>query len=210
MCIGIISLILSVIAILLGYPTLELSTIITILSIVLLFIGVERVVTGWMLIRLSAKSSQSKEALSRTKKLSLTNIGLGLLALVFAGIAFVSPATVSTIPLLLFSISISVMFNGWGRIIQGALARKQQKGFRLLSICLGSLATGAAIFVGNADVFGIEFPIRVLFGVLIIHGAALILIASVGKLSIEQVCVCMCHKGDIQNSCGDCASSHAV
>jgi hypothetical protein len=185
--IGIISLILSVIAILLGYPTLELSTVITILSIVLLFIGVERVVTGWMLIRLYAKSSQSKEALSRTKKLSLTNMGLGILALVFAGIAFISPTTVSTIPLLLFSISISVMFNGWGRIIQGALARQQQKGFRILSICLGLLATGAAIFVGNAELFGIEFPVRVLFGVLIIHGAALILIASVGKLSIEQV-----------------------
>ena len=185
--IGIISLILSVIAILLGYPTLELSTIITILSIVLLFIGVERVVTGWMLIRIFAKSPQSKEALSRTKKLSLTNIGLGILALVFAGIAFVSPTTVSTIPLLLFSISISVMFNGWGRIIQGALAKQQQKGFRIVSICLGLLATGAAIFVGNAELFGIEFPVRVLFGVLIVHGAALILIASIGKLSIEQV-----------------------
>jgi hypothetical protein len=172
---------------LLGYPALELSTIITILSIVLLFIGVERVVTGWMLIRLYAKSSQSKKALSRTKKLSLTNMGLGILALVFAGIAFVSPATVSTIPLLLFSISISVMFNGWGRIIQGALARQQQKGFRILSICLGLLATGAAIFVGNAELFGIKFPIIILFGVLIIHGAALILIASVGKLSLEQV-----------------------
>lgn len=185
--IGIISLILSVIAILLGYPTLDLPTIITILSIVLLLIGVERVVTGWILIRVFAKSSQSKEALSRTKKLSLTNIGLGILALVFAGIAFVSPATVSNIPLLLFSISISVMFNGWGRIIQGAIARQQQKGFRILSICLGVLATAAAIFVGNAEVFGIEFPVRVLFGVLIVHGAALILIASVGKLSIEQV-----------------------
>jgi hypothetical protein len=79
------------------------------------------------------------------------------------------------------------MFNGFGRIIQGALARHQQKGFRILSICLGGLATGAAIFVGNAEIFGIEFPIRVLFGVLVVHGAALILIASVGKLSIEQV-----------------------
>jgi hypothetical protein len=184
---GIISLSLSVIAILLGFPTLQLSTIITILSIVLLTIGVERVVTGWMLIHLSANSSQSKVALSRTKKLSLTNIGLGGLALVFAGIAFVSPATVSTIPLLLFSISISVMFNGFGRIIQGALARQQPKSFRLLSICLGILATGAAIGVGNAERFGIEFPVRVLFGVLIVHGAALILMASVGKLSIEQV-----------------------
>lgn len=184
---GIISLSLSAIAILLGFPTLELSTIVTLLSIVLLTIGVERVVTGWMLIRLSAYSSQSKEALSRTKKLSLTNIGLGGLALVFATIAFISPATASTIPLLLLSISISVMFNGFGRIIQGALARHQQRAFRLLSICLGALATASAVFVGNAEIFGVEFPVRVLFGVLIIHGAAIILMASVGKLSIEQV-----------------------
>lgn len=79
------------------------------------------------------------------------------------------------------------MFNGFGRIIQGALARHQQRAFRLLSICLGALATASAIFVGNAEIFGIEFPVRVLFGVLIVHGAAIILIASVGKLSIEQV-----------------------
>ena len=184
---GIISLCLSAIAIILGFPTLELSTIITLLSIVLLAIGIERVVTGWMLIRLSAYSSQSKEASSRTKKLSLTNIGLGGLALIFATIAFVSPATASTMPLLLFSISVSVMFNGFGRIIQGALARHQQRAFRLLSICLGALATASAVFVGNAEIFGVEFPVRVLFGVLIVHGAAIILMASVGKLSIEQV-----------------------
>jgi len=184
---GIISLTLSVLAIILGFPTLQISTIITILSIVLVTIGVERVVTGWMLIHLSSNLTQSREASNSTRKLSLTNIGLGILALIFAGIAFAFPTTVSTIPLLLFSISISVMFNGIGRIIQGAFARKQQKGFRILSICLGALATGAAVFVGNADIFGIAFPIRILFGVLVIHGAALILFAYVGKLSIEQM-----------------------
>jgi hypothetical protein len=72
------------------------------------------------------------------------------------------------------------MFNGIGRIIQGAFARKQQKWFRILSICLGDLDTGAAVFVGNAVIFGISFPIRFLFGVLVIHGAALILFAYVG------------------------------
>ncbi|MGB7960853.1 MAG: hypothetical protein WCF46_13255, partial [Nitrososphaeraceae archaeon] len=84
---GIISLTLSVLAIILGFPTLQISTIITILSIVLLTIGVERVVTGWILIHLSSNLTQSREASNSTRKLSLTNIGLGILALIFAGIA---------------------------------------------------------------------------------------------------------------------------
>ncbi|MGA7369361.1 MAG: hypothetical protein WBX01_09540 [Nitrososphaeraceae archaeon] len=79
------------------------------------------------------------------------------------------------------------MFNGIGRIIQGALAKRQPTSFRIITISLGSIATAAAVFVGNSDVFGIIFPIHVLFGVLIIRGIAMIVLGSSGKLSVEHL-----------------------
>jgi hypothetical protein len=46
------------------------------------------------------------------------------------------------IPEVLLSISISVMFNGFGRLFQGALAKGQGKLFRLVSLGLGALSVG--------------------------------------------------------------------
>lgn len=77
-------------------------------------------------------------------------MALGVLALIFAFIALISPATVMRIPEVLLSISISVMFNGFGRLFQGALAKGQGKLFRLVSLGLGTLSVGAAIFVSNS------------------------------------------------------------
>ncbi|MGD1836122.1 MAG: hypothetical protein ACPKQO_10420 [Nitrososphaeraceae archaeon] len=178
---GIILLILSSLVIVFGFPTFTLETIITILSITLLVIGIERI--SFVIL----SSSASNHLTGRKKGTLFTNIGLGILALTFAIISFISPKSVSGIPLVLLSISISVMFNGFGRLLQGILARKQTFWFRITSISLGALSIGAAIFVGNSDTFGIVFPIRILFGILLIHGLAMIIFGSIGKLSIEQM-----------------------
>ena len=98
-----------------GYPNISVNTIITLLSITLLTIGVERVATG--LLPLSVSTPQS---LGLTKTASLINIGLGVVALVFTIIALISPRVASGILLVLLSVAISVMFNGVARIIQGA------------------------------------------------------------------------------------------
>jgi hypothetical protein len=52
---------------------------------------------------------------SSTKKRYIPDLALGVLALIFAFIALISPATVMRIPEVLLSISISVMFNGFGK-----------------------------------------------------------------------------------------------
>jgi hypothetical protein len=179
---GLISLILSSFVLLLGFPNLALDTIITILSITLLAIGIERISLATMLF-LSKTNLES----DHKKNTLFTNIGLGILALAFATIALVSPKTVSEMPLVLLSIAISVMFNGIGRILQGLLIRNQSLGFRIVTLLLGALSTSASIFVGNSDTFGIVFPIRILFGILLIHGVAMIMFGIMGKLSIEQI-----------------------
>jgi uncharacterized membrane protein HdeD (DUF308 family) len=182
---GIISLTLSIWVIAIEYPILPVNTAITLLSITLLTIGIERVATGLLLLLRS--SSSSNQSLGLTKTTRLTNIGLGTVALVFAIIALIFPRVASGILLILLSIAISVMFNGFGRIIQGVLGRHQPTWFRIFSIVLGALSTGAGIFVSHSDTFGIVFPIRALSIVLLIHGIGMIAFGTIGKLSVEQI-----------------------
>jgi hypothetical protein len=179
---GLVSLILSSLVLLLGFPTPSPDFIIRVLSIALLSVGVERIFLGLLLFR-----STSHETHRHTKSNYVSNLILGALALIFATIALLSPVTIPKIPELLLSISLSVMFNGFGRIFQGVIPRGQPLSFRLIILGLGCLSVGTSIFVGNSQMFGIIFPIRILLGVLIIQGLASIIFGIIGKYSIEQV-----------------------
>jgi hypothetical protein len=179
---GLVSLILSSLVLLLGFPTPSPDFIIRVLSIALLSVGVERIFLGLLLFR-----STNHETHRHTKSNYVSNLILGALALIFATIALLSPVTIPKIPELLLSISLSVMFNGFGRIFQGVIPRGQPLSFRLIILGLGCLSVGTSIFVGNSQMFGIIFPIRILLGVLIIQGLASIIFGIIGKYSIEQV-----------------------
>ena len=199
---GTISLTLSIILLLVvGYSVLAENTLILLLSITLLTIGVERVATGIMLLMLysslpktttaatsSSTTTTTKKPSGRSKKVTpFTNIGFGAVAIVFAIIAFISPILVSEIPLTLLSVAISVMFNGFARITQGAFDRTQPKWFRAFSIGIGALSIGASIYVTNSEMFGIIFPIRTLFIVLLIYGIGMIVYGVTGKLSLDEI-----------------------
>lgn len=179
---GLVSLTLSSLVLLLGFPTVSADVIVTVLAVSLLSIGIERILLGLLVFR-----STSDPTSGHAKKKYIPDLALGLLALIFAFIALISPATVMEIQAVLLSISISVMFNGFGRLFQGAVAKSQGKLFRLVSLGLGALSVGAAIFVSNSHIFGIVFPIRILLVVLLIHGLAMTLFGIFGRLSLEQV-----------------------
>ena len=125
-----------------------------------------------------------------------TNIGFGAVAIVFAIIAFISPILVSEIPLTLLSVAISVMFNGFARITQGAFDRTQPTLFRAFSIGIGALSIGASIYVTNSNQFGIIFPIRTLFIVLLIYGIGMIVYGVTGKLSLDEILKKKIHSRD--------------
>ena len=188
---GIISLILSILLLMaVEYSVLTASTIILLLSITLLTIGAERVATGIMLLILysSLPKTTTKKPSGRSKKVTpFTNIGFGAVAIVFAIIAFISPILVSEIPLTLLSVAISVMFNGFARITQGAFDRTQPTWFRAFSIGIGALSIGTSIYVTNSKQFGIVFPIRTLFIVLLIYGIGMIVYGATGKLSLDEI-----------------------
>jgi uncharacterized membrane protein HdeD (DUF308 family) len=199
---GIISLILSILLLIaVEYSVLTVNTIILLLSITLLTIGAERVATGIMLMRLYSSllktTSSSTKPSSRSKKVTpFTNIGFGTVAIVFAIIAFISPNLVSERSPNMLSIAISVMFNGFARITQGTFDRSQPTWFRAFSIGLGALSTGTSIYVTNSEMFGIIFPIRTLFIVLLIYGIGMIVYGATGKLSLDEILKRKIHSRD--------------
>ena len=198
---GIISLILSILLLIaVEYSVLTVNTVILLLSITLLTIGAERVATGIMLLILYSslpKTATTKKPSGRSKKVTpFTNIGFGTVAIVFAIIAFISPILVSEIPLTLLSVAISVMFNGFARITQGIFDRSQPTWFRAFSIGIGALSIGTSIYVTNSKQFGIIFPIRTLFIVLLIYGIGMILYGVTGKLSLDEILKKKIHSRD--------------
>jgi hypothetical protein len=180
---------LSMLLIIMVYPILAVDTIIILLSITLLTIGVERIASGTVLLTILSSSLQTAKPSRRSRKkvTPFTNMGLGALAIVFAMIALTSPTLMSERSLTLLSVAISVMFNGFARVIQGAFDRNQPTWFRIFSLGIGTLSIGTSIFVTNSKVFGILFPIRALFIVLVIYGIGMIVYGLTGKLSIDQI-----------------------
>ena len=189
---GIISLILSILLLIaVEYYVLTVNTVILLLSITLLTIGAERVATGIMLLILYSslpKTATTKKPSGRSKKVTpFTNIGFGTVAIVFAIIAFISPNLVSERSPNMLSVAISVMFNGFARITQGTFDRSQPTWFRAFSIGIGALSIGASIYVTNSNQFGVIFPIRTLFIVLLIYGIGMIVYGVTGKLSLDEI-----------------------
>src|ERR671919_1726407 len=201
---GIISLTLSILLLIaVEYSVLTVNTIILLLSITLLTIGVERVATGIMLLTLysslpkTAAAATTEKPSDRSKKVTpFTNMGFGTIAIVFAIIAFVSPNLVSERSPNMLSIAISVMFNGFARIVQGIFDRSQPTWFRAFSIGIGALSIGTSIYVTNSEMFGIIFPIRTLFIVLLVYGIGMIVYGVTGKLSLEEILKKKIHSRD--------------
>jgi uncharacterized membrane protein HdeD (DUF308 family) len=96
----------------------------------------------------------------------------------------------------MLSVAISVMFNGFARITQGTFDRSQPTWFRAFSIGIGALSIGTSIYVTNSEMFGIIFPIRTLFIVLLVYGIGMIVYGVTGKLSLDEILKKKIHSRD--------------
>ena len=65
--------------------------------------------------------------------------------------------------------------------------RSQPTWFRAFSIGIGALSIGTSIYVTNSKQFGIIFPVRTLFIVLLIYGIGMIVYGATGKLSLDEI-----------------------
>jgi hypothetical protein len=52
---------------------------------------------------------------------------------------------------------------------------------------IGALSVGTSIYVTNSNQFGIIFPIRTLFIVLLIYGIGMIVYGAKGKSSLDEI-----------------------
>ena len=98
---GILVIALSIFA--LTFPAYMFLSVIVILSIILFFVGIEKIITGMIL------HSKSR----------WTTVGLGILVLIFAGLAI--SFLVATAFIVIIFIGIALLFSGIARVLEGML-----------------------------------------------------------------------------------------
>jgi uncharacterized membrane protein HdeD (DUF308 family) len=130
---GAITIALSIFA--LAFPATTFISIIWILAIVLFFVGIEEIIVG---IFSAGKSRWS-------------SIGLGILVLIFAGIAMSYPVA-AAITIVVF-IGIAFLINGIARIVQGFTGKHSaiERGFL---IGVGIMAVALSVAVLASPLFG--------------------------------------------------------
>lgn len=141
---GALTIALSIFA--LASPAITYISIIWILAIVLFFVGIEQIIVG----------------IFSPGKSRWTNIGLGILVLIFAGLAISYP--VATALIIIIFIGIAFLINGIARIIEGFSGRHSGVS-RAFLIGVGVLAIVLSIAVLVSPYFG-----AVLAGIIIAVG----------------------------------------
>src|ERR671927_878812 len=130
---GILTLALSIFA--LAFPVITYISIIWVLAVVLFFVGIEQIIVGIFSPRKSRWSS----------------IGLGILVLIFAGIAISYPVA-AAITIVVF-IGIAFLINGIARIVEG-FSGKHSGISRAFLIAVGIMAVALSVAVLASPLFG--------------------------------------------------------
>jgi uncharacterized membrane protein HdeD (DUF308 family) len=131
---GALAIILSIFA--LALPGFTFLSIVVLLSVILLFVGIEKVISGIFL------ENKSRWA----------TIGLGILVLIFAGMAMAFPLAAAFV--LVIFMGVSLLFNGVARIVEGMTGRHSGMS-RAFLIGVGILALIISVLVLSFPLFGI-------------------------------------------------------
>jgi uncharacterized membrane protein HdeD (DUF308 family) len=151
---GVIAIILSIIVIV--HPVALAVSITIIIGIILLIVGIEKIISG---IFVANKSRWG-------------NVGLGVLAIIIAGIALSYPA--HTAAFVIFLLAIALLFIGIGHVLRG-VGDKQRHGWaRGFSIGVGVLAIVFAGFVMASPILGAALLSLILGIALLIIGIEII------------------------------------
>ncbi len=157
---GALTIVLSIFA--LAFPGFSYISVVWILAIVLFFVGIEQIIGG---IFSSGKSRWS-------------SIGLGILVLIFAGIAMSYPVTTALI--IIVFIGIAFLIIGIARIIEGFSGRHSGSS-RAFLIGVGVLAVVLSIAVLAAPFFGAVIAGRLIAIGLLITGIQMITSGVAGR-----------------------------
>jgi uncharacterized membrane protein HdeD (DUF308 family) len=132
---GILAIIVSGAA--LFFPGLTVISLVILLAVVLIFVGIEKIISG---IFIQHKSRWA-------------TVGLGVLVIILAAIALTFP--VGTTIFLIFIIAFALMFDGFARIIHGFTDKELSGWSRGFSIGVGILAVVISIMILASPLFGV-------------------------------------------------------
>jgi uncharacterized membrane protein HdeD (DUF308 family) len=132
---GILAIIVSGAA--LFFPGLTVISLVILLAVVLIFVGIEKIISG---IFIQHKSRWA-------------TVGLGVLVIILAAIALAFP--IGTTIFLIFIIAFALMFDGFARIIHGFTDKELRGWSRGFSIGVGILAVVISIMILASPLFGV-------------------------------------------------------
>jgi uncharacterized membrane protein HdeD (DUF308 family) len=157
---GIITVILSIYA--LAFPAVTLLALIVVLAIILFIVGIEKIITG---IFLPVKGKWA-------------TIGLGILVLIFAGLAISFPEATALIVTIF--VGIGLIFNGCARIVED-ISGKHSGWAKLSLIAVGILSIVIGIVVLASPLFGAVFVGLIIAIGLLITGIQMIAVGAAGR-----------------------------
>jgi uncharacterized membrane protein HdeD (DUF308 family) len=151
---GVLAIILSIIA--LAVPGLTFLSLVILLSIVLFFVGIEKIITGIFI----------------AHKARFATIGLGILTIILAGLAMAYPVAAAIV--VVFFLGFALLMDGFARIVDG-ITNKANKGWvRGFTIGVGILAVIISVMILASPVFGAVFAGLIIAMALLIIGIQMV------------------------------------
>ena len=164
---GILAIILSIIA--LTLPGLTFLSLVILLSVVLFFVGIEKIITGIFI----------------AHKARFATIGLGILTMILAGLAMAYPVTAAIV--VVFFLGFALMMDGFERIVDGVTNKANKGWIRVFTIGVGVLAVIISVMILVSPVFGAVFAGLIIAMALLIIGIQMVAAGVSGRReSIEQ------------------------
>ena len=157
---GVITVILSIYAF--AFPEIAFLTVIVILAIVLIIVGIEKIITG---IFLPVKGRWA-------------TIGLGILVLIFGGLAYSFPVLTGVVVTVF--IGIALLLNGCARIVEG-LSGKHSSWAKYFLVGVGILSIIIGAIVLASPLFGAELAGFIIAIGLLITGIQMIAVGAAGR-----------------------------
>jgi uncharacterized membrane protein HdeD (DUF308 family) len=158
---GAIVIILSILVLI--HPGITVVSIIIIIAIILLFVGVEKILSGIFV----------------TNKSRWGSIGLGVLAIILALIALAFPIGTSVFVITL--LAIALLFNGIAHVIHGATNKQSPGWARGFSIGAGVIAIALSILIMASPLYGAVLVSLILGIALLILGIEIIVLGISGR-----------------------------
>ncbi len=164
---GILAIILSGVAI--AFPGLTFLSIVILVSVVLFFVGIEKIITGLFIAHRSR----------------FATIGLGILTIILAGLAMAFPIAAAIA--IIYFIGFALMFDGFARIIDGVTNRINKGWIRGFVIGVGVLNVVIASLVLASPLFGVILA-GIMVGIsLLIVGIQMVTAGMMGRRQRQQV-----------------------